>query len=49
MLRLSVEASGYEIVHELPVLGISKRGKFKEFPSILEKADALGKQLRASL
>ncbi len=48
-LRLSIEALGYEIIDELPVLGIFKKGKVKEYPSILEKADALGRQLGESL
>jgi hypothetical protein len=48
-LRLSVKALGYDIIHELLVLGILKKGKVNEYPLILEKADALGKQLSASL
>lgn len=48
-LRLSIQALGYEIVGELPVLGIFPKGKVREYPEILEKADRLGKQLGASL
>jgi multimeric flavodoxin WrbA len=48
-LRLSIEALGYEIVEELPVLGIFAKGKIKEYPQILKKADILGKQLGTSL
>ena len=48
-LRLSIEALGYEIIEELPVLGIFSKGKVKEYPQILEKAHKLGKQLSTSL
>ena len=48
-LRLSINALGYEILHELPVLGIFQKGKIKEYPMILEEAEALGRRLTSSL
>ena len=48
-LRLSIEALGYEIIGELPVLGIFQKAKVKEYPQILDKAGILGKQLGSSL
>lgn len=48
-LRLSVKALGYEILDELPVLGIFQKGKVNEHPSILEKAEMLGDMLGKSL
>jgi len=44
-MRLPVEALGYEVIGELPVLGIFARGKVKEYPQILEQAEDLGRQL----
>lgn len=44
-LRRSIVALGYEVIGELPILGIFARGKVKEYPQILEQAEALGRQL----
>ena len=44
-MRLPVEALGYEVIGELPVLGIFARGKVKKYPQILEQAEDLGRQL----
>ncbi|MFC1865512.1 flavodoxin family protein [Chloroflexota bacterium] len=44
-MRLPVEALGYEVIGELPVLGIFAKGKVKEYPQILEQAEYLGRQL----
>ena len=44
-MRLPIKALGYEVIGELPVLGIFSKGKVKEYPEILEKAEALGRWL----
>ncbi len=44
-IRRSIVALGYEVIGELPVLGIFARGKVKEYPQILEQATDLGRQL----
>jgi multimeric flavodoxin WrbA len=44
-MRRSIVALGYEVIGELPVLGIFARGKVKEYPQILEQAEDLGRQL----
>lgn len=41
-MRLPLEALGYEIMAELPVLGVFARGKVKERKRILTKASDLG-------
>lgn len=41
-MRLPLEALGYEVIEELPVLGIFSRGKVKEKEKILAKASDLG-------
>ncbi len=48
-LRLSIDALGYEIIHELPVPGIFQKGKIREYPQILEEAEAVGRKLISSL
>ena len=48
-LHLSFEGLGYEIFREFPVPGIFLKGKIKEYPSLLRKAEIAGKQLAASL
>ncbi len=48
-MRRSIMALGYEIIYELPVLGVFAKGKIKEYPEILEKAQEIGKKLAASL
>jgi len=48
-IRRSILALGYEIVAELPVLGVFQKGRVKERPEVLEKATELGKKLAAAL
>ncbi len=48
-LRLPLEALGYEILAEIPVLKIFDRGGIKEHPEILEKAQQSGSQLAQAL
>jgi multimeric flavodoxin WrbA len=48
-LRRSIEALGYEIIGELPVLGVFHKGKIREYPQILKQAYDLGKQLASLL
>jgi len=44
-MRRSIKALGYEVVGELPVLGIFHKGKVRKYPQILEQEEALGRQL----
>ena len=48
-MRRSIAALGYGVIGEFPVLGIFARGKVKEYPQILEKAEALGRRLASLL
>lgn len=48
-MRRSIIALGYEVIGELPVLGIFHKGKVREYPQVLEQAEALGKQLASLL
>ncbi|MGB5983903.1 MAG: flavodoxin family protein [Desulfobacterales bacterium] len=48
-MRLPLEALGYEIVGELPVLGIFDRAGVRNHPDILARAFALGSKLAQSL
>ena len=48
-MRLPLKALGYEIIGELPVLGIFDKGKVKENKEILIKASNLGADLAKSL
>ena len=48
-MRRSITALGYEVVDELPVLGIFHKGKIKKYPQILEQAESLGRRLASSL
>ena len=48
-VRRSIVALGYEVIGELPVLGIFAKGKVKEYPQILEQAEVLGKKLASSI
>jgi hypothetical protein len=41
----SLNALGYEVIDELPVTGIFHKGKIKNFPQVLEQAEALGRRL----
>jgi hypothetical protein len=49
VMRRSVEALGCEIVGELSVLGIFAKGKIKDHPQVLERAEEIGKRLARSL
>ena len=44
-MRRSIKALGYEVIDELPVLGIFHKGKVKEYPQYLDEAEELGRQL----
>jgi len=44
-MRLPIEALGYQVTAELPVLGIFDKGGIKEQRQVLEKAEQLGSQL----
>lgn len=46
-LRRPFEALGYEVVSEMPVFGIHHRGRVKEYPETLEKAEQLGEEMAA--
>ena len=48
-VRLNIKALGYEIIDELPVLGIFHKGRVKEYPQVLEQAEALGGRLASLL
>lgn len=48
-MRLPLEALGYEIVTEIPVLGIFDRGGIKSHPHILEGARQAGTRLADAL
>jgi multimeric flavodoxin WrbA len=48
-LRRSIEALGYEIIGELPVLGVFHKGRIRQYPQILEQAYGLGRQLASRL
>ena len=49
VMRRSITALGYEIVGELPVLGVFAKGKIIEQPQTLQQAEELGKKLASSL
>ena len=44
-MRLPIEALGYQVIGELPVLGIFDKGRVKEQQQLLEEAEHLGSQL----
>ena len=48
-MRRPLEALGYEIVGELPVLTIFDKGKVSEHPDVLLSASRLGAELSRSL
>ena len=48
-MRLCVEALGYQVLAELPVLGIFNKGEVKRYPKELEKAEYLGRMLSGLL
>ena len=48
-MRLPLEALGYEIIGELPVIGVFQKGKVLKYPEILSNAESLGKELGKSL
>ena len=47
--RRSINALGYKIIDELPVMGIFHKGRIKDLPEVLDQAEALGRKLAASL
>ena len=49
VMRRSIKALGYEVIAELPVLGIFNKGKVKEYPQVLEQAESLGIRLASLL
>lgn len=48
-IRRNIEALGYEVTDELPVLGIFHKGRVREYPQILKQAEALGRRLASLL
>ena len=48
-MRRSVQALGYEVIDELPVLGVFRKGGVREHPQVLEQAEALGRRLASLL
>jgi len=44
-MRLPIEALGYEVIGELPVLGVFDKGGVNKQKQLLEKAEHLGSQL----
>jgi multimeric flavodoxin WrbA len=44
-MRRSAVALGYEVISELPVLGVFHKGKIREHSQLMKKAEELGKQL----
>ena len=48
-MRLPVEALGYEIIDEMPVLGTFHKGIVKKHPEKIEKAESLGRLLASRL
>jgi multimeric flavodoxin WrbA len=48
-MRLPMDALGYEVIGELPVLGIFNKGKIKKDKKVLESAENLGSQLARQL
>jgi len=48
-LRRSIKALGYEVIGELPVLGVFHKAKVREYPQVLEQAETLGRRLASLL
>jgi len=48
-LRRSIKALGYEVIGELPVLGVFHKAKVREYPQVLEQAETLGSRLASLL
>lgn len=48
-MKLPLEALGYEIVDELPVIGLFQKGKINEEPATLQKAGEIGVKLARTL
>ena len=42
---LCIDALGYRVIAELPILGIFNKGEVKRHPKELEKAEHLGRML----
>jgi hypothetical protein len=49
VMRRSIEALGYEVIGEVPVLGVFHKGKVREYPQALEQAEDLGRRLAVLL
>jgi multimeric flavodoxin WrbA len=48
-MRRPLESLGYEVIDEIPVSGIFKRGWVKHYPDILENAEESGRRLANSI
>ncbi|MFC2004246.1 hypothetical protein ACFLUK_01705 [Chloroflexota bacterium] len=48
-MHRSIKALGYEVIGELPVLGIFHKGKVREYPQYLDEAEELGRRLASLL
>ena len=48
-MRLPLQALGYDVVGEVPVLGIFESGKIANYPETLQKAEELGAELVRSV
>jgi len=48
-MRRSIVALGYEVVEELPVLGVFPKGKIRELSQLMKKAENMGSQLATKL
>jgi multimeric flavodoxin WrbA len=48
-MSLPIAALGYEVIAEMPVLGIFHKGKVKKYPQELERAEHLGRLLAKSI
>ena len=49
ILRRNLDILGFEIVSELPVLGMFERGAVLQHPDILKRAETLGARLAEAL
>ena len=48
-MRRSIQALGYDVIDELPVLGIFQKGKIEEYPDVLEQGEVSGRKLASLL
>jgi multimeric flavodoxin WrbA len=49
VMRRPIEALGYEVLDELPVLGIFRKGGIMDYPRTLEQAEELGLRLASAI